>query len=244
MGGMPAGHIARWGGQSWQVLPGGGLDGNVYALTVHDDGSGPAPVTQVAGSRHAGASAAANLAKYRGAAWRRGRGRSGWCGAGAASVDRDGSEARTAGSGGWGESQHAGSVAASRVAMWDGQGFQAMDGGTDGKVLALAGFSHSGEGGGAGVGIFAGGSFTHAGGRASPFIGEFGCAACYANCDGSTAAPILNVKRLHLLPQPVHGDGGVRQLRRKHILALAQRERLCVLHEPICGRVPVKLGAR
>jgi hypothetical protein len=39
-GGLPADRVARWDGTGWSAL-GGGLDGEVRALAVHDDGSGP-----------------------------------------------------------------------------------------------------------------------------------------------------------------------------------------------------------
>jgi hypothetical protein len=40
--------------------------------------------------------------------------------------------------------------------------------------------------------LIAGGGFTTAGGLASAYWARWGC-ACYANCDGSTAPPILNI---------------------------------------------------
>ena len=71
-GGVAANNIARWDGSSWAPL-GSGVDGpfsspKVDALTVFDDGSGPA--LYVAGYfTTAGGMAASNIAKWDGSSW-------------------------------------------------------------------------------------------------------------------------------------------------------------------------------
>jgi hypothetical protein len=74
IGGVPANNIAKWNGVSWSAL-GGGVSGPgkfdppaVVALTVFDDGSGPA---LYAGGdfEQAGQAPAAGIAKWNGLAW-------------------------------------------------------------------------------------------------------------------------------------------------------------------------------
>ncbi len=73
-GGAPAAGVARWNGERWQPLgagvdggPGGG-PGNVTALVVHDDGTGPA--LYVGGEfLSAGGAAAPGVARWDGAGW-------------------------------------------------------------------------------------------------------------------------------------------------------------------------------
>jgi hypothetical protein len=51
------------------------------------------------------------------------------------------------------------------------------------------------DGSGLGPALHVGGGFTSAGGLDSFSVARWGClAVCYANCDGSTTAPILNVE--------------------------------------------------
>ena len=65
--GQPANYLARWNGAAWSMV-GGGLNANVWGLTVFDDGSGPA--LHVAGTfSEAGSVAAASVAKWDGREW-------------------------------------------------------------------------------------------------------------------------------------------------------------------------------
>lgn len=61
------GYVAKWTGTTWQPL-GAGMNGPVYALTVHDDGNGP---RLIAGGAFTQASAAPALrvARWNGSAW-------------------------------------------------------------------------------------------------------------------------------------------------------------------------------
>jgi hypothetical protein len=85
----------------------------------------------------------------------------------------------------------AGGQPASRIARWDGAAWSAMGAGLGNSfgapyVNTLGSFR--GE-------VIAGGLFDTAGGEASFNFARWGCEGelCYANCDASTAAPILNV---------------------------------------------------
>ncbi len=81
----------------------------------------------------------------------------------------------------------------SGIAAWDGLSWQALGAGTTGDVRALTVWPSAG---GAGR-LVVGGNFFMAGGLVSPGMAFWGCPAsappCYANCDGSIAAPVLNV---------------------------------------------------
>ncbi|MEX2219702.1 MAG: hypothetical protein WD749_13195 [Phycisphaerales bacterium] len=72
--GLPVANIARWDGQAWSAVGGGGGAGvpgaseSILALQVHDDGSGPA--LYAAGRfTSAGGQPAPGLARWTGAAW-------------------------------------------------------------------------------------------------------------------------------------------------------------------------------
>ena len=77
--------------------------------------------------------------------------------------------------------------AATQVLKWNGSAWTALDSGTQFGVSALAVLQNGN--------LAVGGSFALAGGNVSAFLAQYGCAAqaCYANCDSSTTAPILNV---------------------------------------------------
>jgi len=65
--GGQAGSIAQWDGETWHGV-GGGVDGNVCALEVHDDGTGPA--LYVGGTfTQAGGTPATNIARWDGKTW-------------------------------------------------------------------------------------------------------------------------------------------------------------------------------
>jgi hypothetical protein len=73
------------------------------------------------------------------------------------------------------------------IARWDGAAWQPLAPVADGAVLAMAGFKGN---------AVAAGSFNSVGGHGFARLAVFGCPPpppCYANCDGSTTPPILNV---------------------------------------------------
>jgi hypothetical protein len=81
----------------------------------------------------------------------------------------------------------AGTTPASGIAAWDGTTWSALGQGTSGTVRALTVWNGR---------LVVAGDFYTAGGLTSPGMAFWGCpqpAACYANCDGSTTPPILNV---------------------------------------------------
>ncbi len=156
--GLPMNHIARWDGSSWSSL-GSGIDAGFYvhSLGVHDDGTGPA---LYAGGQftQAGGVAVSNLARWDGAAWSDvGGGVNGHV-YGLASFD-DGSGPALFAAGSFGQ---AGGQPAPGVARWDGAAWSAVGGGAAGTPnLALA-LEVLDLGGGAA--LYAGGSFSVAGG--------------------------------------------------------------------------------
>ncbi len=163
-------HIVRWDGSSWSPL-GGGFDGTVHALTVLDDGGGPA--LYAAGEfAAAGGAPAAHVARWDGAAWTSLGGGTNGAVYALAVFDGGGGPALYAG----GEFTSAGGLQANHVAKWDGSGWSALgagvSGGSETNVYALAGFDD-----GTGPALYAGGSFTSAGGVGASRIAKW---------DGST----------------------------------------------------------
>ncbi len=64
-GGAPASHLAGFDFVDWVAIPGGGTDGPVHALRVHDDGSGSFPKLFVGGEFSlAGGQGASNVAGF------------------------------------------------------------------------------------------------------------------------------------------------------------------------------------
>jgi hypothetical protein len=152
-------NIAKWNGTSWSALgaPGSGTNSVVLALTVFDDGSGPA---LYAGGQFtvAGVVSASHVAKWDGANWSPlGSGVGGNLSqVEALCVYDDGSgPALYAG----GTFVTAGSVNANNIAKWNGTSWSALGSGTDGEVAALGVFDD-----GSGPALYAGGEFSSAGG--------------------------------------------------------------------------------
>ncbi len=159
-GGVPANNIAKWNGTPWAAL-GSGISGGpgpfVSALTVFDDGTGPA---LHAGGQftQAGGVPAKGIAKWNGTAWtalRSGTNDNVY----ALAVFNDGTgPALYAG----GVFRQAGAIAASRIAKWNGTRWAPLGsgiGGTEfGLVFALAGFND-----GTGPALYVGGVFKQAG---------------------------------------------------------------------------------
>lgn len=163
--------IARWDGSSWSPL-GSGMTGatftiNVSALTVFDDGSGPA--LYAAGEfTEAGGNQASNIARWDGSSWSPlGLGTNGQVSA--LTVYDDGSgPALYAG----GEFTEAGGNQANHIARWDGSSWSALGSGLDANfsplVNALAVYDD-----GSGPSLYAGGNFTQAGGSSANFVARW-----------------------------------------------------------------------
>jgi trimeric autotransporter adhesin len=155
LGRVPAARIARWDGTGWSAL-GSGLDSNVHALAVHDDGRGPA--LHVGGRfTSAGGLPAQRIARWDGASWSAvGSGFDDWVLALCSFDDGlGGGPALFAG----GSFDHAGGVPVVSLARWDGTRWDSPGGGTDFSVRALTVFDD-----GRGPALFAGGLFRSAGG--------------------------------------------------------------------------------
>ncbi len=151
--------IASWTGSGWSALLGGGgngVAGTVYALTVHDDGSGPA---LYAGGffNGAGGLAANNLARWNGSAWSV---------VGSPSNGTDSEVFALASFNGrlvaGGEFRHAGGQSAASLAQWNGSAWSAVGTGTDDNVYALQIWNGA---------LYIAGNFQHAGTVAQPVYG-------------------------------------------------------------------------
>jgi hypothetical protein len=177
-GGVAANRVAKWDGAAWSSLGGlisTGVNDRVRALTVFDDGTGPA---LYAGGSFipAGGAAAIHMAKWDGAAWLPLNGPNGngmTAGVYAFAVFDDGTgPALYAG----GEFTTAGGIAANHIAKWDGSAWSPLAGpngsGMNAAVLALTVFND-----GSGPALYAGGSFTTAGGTVANRVAKWDGAA-------------------------------------------------------------------
>ncbi|HRQ74426.1 MAG TPA: immunoglobulin domain-containing protein [Phycisphaerales bacterium] len=178
-GGASAAYIARWNGASWSAV-GGGMDSDVMALCVFDDGSGPA--LYVGGTfAMAGALPVNRIAKWDGNNWSDVAGGVTGGEVRAMTVFDDGAgPALFVG----GTFSSAGSVSARRVAKWDGKAWSALSSGMTGTPLsvdALAVFND-----GSGSALFATGAFATAGGVAVANIAKWNGAAWSALGSGIT----------------------------------------------------------
>ena len=177
-GSVLANRIAKWDGSVWSTLGSGsanGVNNTVYALTVFDDGAGPA---LYAGGLFttAGGVTANRIAQWDGASWSS-------LGTGAANGVSDIVHALTVfddGSGGGpalyagGNFTLAGGGSANRVAKWNGSAWSSLGtgaaNGVNGIVHALTEFD---DGSGSGPMLYAGGAFTMAGGATANRIAKW-----------------------------------------------------------------------
>ena len=154
-GGAPASRIAKWNGTTWASLGSGlsGLSGSVNALSVFDDGGGPA--LYAAGSfSNAGGTTANSIARWDGASWSAlGAGVSGSVRSLLAHDDGSGPALYIAGG-----IFSAGGAPVSRIARWNGTSWSAVGNGFDNTVYALTVYDAGG-----GAALHAGGAFTNAG---------------------------------------------------------------------------------
>jgi len=156
-GDVPASRIAKWDGNQWSALGSGMNAGAVDALTVFDDGTGPA---LYAGGlfMFAGGVLANGIARWDGAQWSA-------LGSGMGGGARPYVAALTVFDDGMGTALHAGGlftlaggVPASRIAKWDGTQWSALGGGVNNVVFAPTVFDD-----GTGPALYVGGDFTLAG---------------------------------------------------------------------------------
>lgn len=163
-GGVPAPNVARWDGSTWSAVqgPGGnGIDGEVGALQVFDDGGGPA--LYAAGSfLHVDGVEVRRLAPWDGTAW------SGLSGPSAMGVD-DSAVALTVHDDGTGPAlwiggffTEIGGAPGRRIARWDGSLLSVpAAGGADGSIRTMGSWND-----GSGSALYVGGVLTEAGGVA------------------------------------------------------------------------------
>ena len=171
IGGVLARYVAKWDGSSWSPVgaPTNGTNSQVRALSVFDDGSGPALYT-MGNFWLAGGVSVSNVARWDGTSWSALGGPGDGTGhhVYTASVFDDGSgPALYVG----GLFTDAGGVSADRVARWDGawSALPASTGaGSAGVVFALTTFDD-----GAGPDLYAGGAFLGAGGISAPSIARW-----------------------------------------------------------------------
>ncbi|MFG0283294.1 MAG: hypothetical protein ACF8R7_02635 [Phycisphaerales bacterium JB039] len=186
-GGVDAIGIARWDGSAWRSV-GAGVDGEIKAMAVYDDGGGPALYAGGAFAM-AGGTPAANIARWDGSSWSA-------VGAGIERVDpgttTGGVFAMAVFDDGAGPALYvggqfsaAGGQPASNLARWDGA--WAPVAGTIGGTSPLpwmtpmvSALAPSNEG------LIVGGFFDEVGDSvAASSIARYMCEACYADCDGS-----------------------------------------------------------
>ena len=156
-GGRQALRVAIWDGVIWSPVgsAASGMDNDVLALAVFDDGSGGGPALYAAGSfTNAGGVAANHIAKWDGVSWSplaSGLDQS----AHALTVFDDGGGPALYAAGAFAS---AGGVAANHVAKWDGTSWSVLGAGLDQTALALTVFDDGG-----GPALHAGGAFANAG---------------------------------------------------------------------------------
>ncbi|MBI1827765.1 MAG: hypothetical protein HY287_07735 [Planctomycetes bacterium] len=165
-GGVVVNHIAKWNGTTWSALnPGSGIGGNestnVLALTVYNDGTGPALYAGGDFSA-AGTTIATNIAKWNGSSWSAlgsGVGRSAY------NIAGEGARAIAAFDDGTGPALYAGGdfttvggASVSHIAKWNGSTWSPLGAGLGGPVSAIAAFND-----GTGPALYAGGQFIFSG---------------------------------------------------------------------------------
>ena len=173
-GGVLVNNIARWDGSLWSALSGPsdtGTDGDVYALAVHDDGTGPA---LYAGGEftHAGGVWVNYVARWDGTAWST---LSGPAGRGVSSpvsalavFDSGAGPVLYAG----GDFSTAGGVTVNHVAEWDGSAWSALTGPWDTGVSAWV-RALTVHDDGTGPALYAGGEFETAGGVTVNYVAKW-----------------------------------------------------------------------
>ncbi len=172
--GLEVNHVARWDGESWSALAGStdvGVNEEVRALGVFDDGSGPA--LYVGGDfTEAGGAAAAHVARWDGSAWTTltgasGSGTSGPVWSLTTFDDGDGNGLYVGG-----DFDDAGGIEVKHIGRWSGTEWSALTGttgtGTNDVVHKMITWDD-----GSGTSLFLGGRFSWAGGTPMARIAEW-----------------------------------------------------------------------
>ena len=181
--GVAANHVARWDGAAWVPL-GGGISGGVASLTVFDpDGDGPLNPQLIAGGSFssAGGVPASGVARWNGSTWSALS--SGSMGPVTALTTYDGDGAGPLPPilvAGGNFTVAGGNVPANYVAGWNGNVWSPLSSGTNGSVGTLAQYDADGAGP-LPPRLYAGGSFTTAGGSPALYV---------ASWDGTAWSPL------------------------------------------------------
>lgn len=162
-------NLARWNGSGWSAVSGGVAGGGVFALSVAGGSLYAAGEFSSAGGQ-----AASRVARFDGS-WHPMS--SGVDMPARALVEHQGRVLV----GGW--FQTAGGTPAGAVAAWDGHAWSPLAPGTGGAIWALASQGRD---------LFLGGNFSAGPAFPGRFWLRWAC-PCYANCDGSTLPPVLNI---------------------------------------------------
>jgi hypothetical protein len=171
-GGVGADRVARWNGSTWSALGHGaqnGVAGHASSLAVFDDGGGSALYVGGTFSSASGV-AADHIARWRGHAWSAlGSGLTGGLvgDVNALTVFDDGSGAALYAGGNF---LNAGGAVANDVAKWNGSSWSPLGAGVGGGLYAFALGSFDD---GTGPALFAGGSFSAAGGTGAHGIARW-----------------------------------------------------------------------
>lgn len=169
-GNDPHNNIAKWDGESWSTLGdgvSGGTGGNVLAMEVFDDGSGPA--LYVAGLfTSAGGQPIGKLARWDGQSWSAVGGgvSAGLLGVQELVADHEAGKLYITGT-----ISSAGGMSVSNIAVWDGESWSGLGSGLTGGVFP-AGQTISIGDIGQGRSLFVGGTFTSAGSMTANRIAE------------------------------------------------------------------------
>ncbi|MBI5363513.1 MAG: hypothetical protein HZA53_10075 [Planctomycetes bacterium] len=177
VGAQPLAFLARWDEGAWSAV-GGGVDGWVGAVHVHDFGQGPRLVA--AGNfLTAGGVPANHIAVWDGASWSP-------LGVGldelvlALETHDDGTGAKLYAGGTFTTS---GGAPVARLASWNGTSWSSVGGGVNAPVHALESADL-----GTGTALFAGGEFTNAGGTAVNYVARWNGSAWSALATGVNAS--------------------------------------------------------
>ncbi len=162
-GGQTAYHIARWDGSAWSTV-GGGVGSSVRSMLALDrglgDGPDEGPILFLGGDfQTAGTTPALRVATWRSGTWSPvGHGLNHFVWALAVGPDPEGAGQSLYAAGTF---SVAGGIPVNRIARWDGQAWSPLGSGMNGTVMALAFYD---DGLGDGPVLYAGGTFTTAGG--------------------------------------------------------------------------------
>ncbi|MCX6917134.1 MAG: hypothetical protein NT167_29530, partial [Verrucomicrobia bacterium] len=159
-GGVQANYIAKWNGSAWLAL-GSGVSGSVHSLLLSGSDLYVGGLFTYATNTGPSAVNVNYIAKWDGSAWSAlGSGVSGWVYALALS----GSDLYVGGQFTYATNGGPSTVNANGIAKWDGISWSALGSGMNGGVSALALW---------GTDLYAGGSFTTAGGESANYIAKW-----------------------------------------------------------------------